>query len=96
MQQHQNHFEYSVKRLYNGLASLRDYHVQKAINQGKDILILFEDQKMKIPHDEILKRGTRSNVTAKSKYNGDEYTLIDFRFRPDRKPTESNQTELFS
>ncbi|MDZ7765168.1 MAG: hypothetical protein U5K00_12190 [Melioribacteraceae bacterium] len=41
MRTHQNHFEYSVKRLYNGLASLRDYHVQKAINQGKDILITY-------------------------------------------------------
>lgn len=95
MQTNQNHFEYSVKRLYNGLASLRDYQVQKAILKGQDILIKYQNQKMTIPHEEILKRGTRSNVSVKSKFSGDEYSLIDFRFNPDNKPKDNNQTELF-
>lgn len=95
MKSNQNHFEYTVKRLYNGLASLRDYQVQIAIQKGQDILIKYQNQKMTIPHDEIPKRGTLSKVKTKSKYNGKEYKLVDFRFKPDNKPTDSNQTELF-
>lgn len=63
--------------------SIRDYQVEKALNQEKDIIIYHKTRHMRIPTDEIIARATPSGQFAHSKYDYRRYELIDFEWRPE-------------
>ena len=76
-----------VNRLYNGLASVRDYKVTKCLKNGEDLTIEVGNQTMFVPYKEISKRGKASKVKVKSQYaqtskKYKEYVLIDFKWQP--------------
>ena len=82
-----------IRRLFNGLASVRDYVIKRCHKEGKDIVFVFNHQKMTIPNKELESRSFQlSEKKFISKFNGKPYALIDFKFKPDK---ELNQGSLF-
>lgn len=70
-----------IKRLFNGLASLRDYEVEKFIKAGGVKLILGNESMLLSVED--LQRGTQANIgNFVSNYDSTKsYFLIDFKWR---------------
>ena len=82
-----------IRRLFNGLASVRDYVIKRCYKEGKDIIFVLDNEKMTIPNKELESRSFQlSEKKFISKFNGKPYTLIDFKFKPDKK---TNQESLF-
>ena len=82
-----------IRRLFNGLASVRDYVIKRCHKEGKDIIFVFNHQKMTIRNKELKSRSFQlSEKKFISKFNGKPYALIDFKFKPDK---ELNQEVLF-
>jgi hypothetical protein len=82
-----------IRRLFNGLASVRDYVIEKCYREGKDIIFVLNNEKMTIPNEELNSRSFQlSEKKFISKFNGKPYTLIDFKFKPDK---ETNQESMF-
>ena len=83
----------TIKRLFNGLASVRDYVIDRCYKEGKDIIFVLNNEKMTVLHKELKSKSFQlSEKTFISKFNGKPYTLIDFKFKPDK---ELNQEVLF-
>ncbi len=83
----------TIKRLFNGLASVRDYVIDRCYKEGKDIIFVLDNEKMTVLHKELKSKSFQlSEKTFISKFNGKPYTLIDFKFKPDK---ELNQEVLF-
>ena len=82
-----------IRRLFNVLARVRDYVIKRCHKEGKDIIFVFNHQKMTILNKELESRSFQlSEKKFISKFNGKPYTLIDFKFKPDK---ETNQGALF-
>jgi len=73
-----------VNRLFNGIASVRDYIVDEAISSGEDLRILLHSPKgeMIVSHEDIQKKVFQINPAKfKSKHKKDqEYSLMDFKW----------------
>lgn len=77
---------YTVNRLWNKLASVRDYVVSDCLENSQDLKIVLKDSDafMTIPSHELEQRMFQAHKTKmKSKFDGKEYTLIDFGWMPD-------------
>ena len=76
-----------VKKLWLGHASVRQYIVEKCINEKKDLTIEVMGLRKTFRHS-ILKNylGNTNGVKFRSSFNGRNYTLIDFPWGP----TEQN------
>lgn len=74
-----------IDRLFHGFASLRDYQLKEAIEQGKGIKIVCNKEYIIIPWEELGKHFTNDEVFI-SKHNPlQRYKLVDFdwkQFRP--------------
>lgn len=70
-----------IKRLFNGLASLRDYEVEDAISSGGIILDL-EGRRMTLTPEQ-LKGGFSINNKAQISKFGGTYKLVDYRWKED-------------
>ena len=72
-----------LKRLWNNLASTRDYIIKDCQFHGLGIRFeLNNGEFMEIPCNELEKKGFKtSNIQQKSRY-GKNYYLIDFAWRP--------------
>jgi hypothetical protein len=83
-----------IKRLFNGLASLRDYEVEEAIKKNEAVQLSCEGQTMTLSV-EMLKHGfSITTAPHKSKFNrSQEYRLVDFKWKPDK--AEKDQIKLF-
>ena len=73
-----------IKRLWNGLASIRDHEMEDAKKKG-GLVLKFEGQKMTIPLDKLDKLSFQAHKTKiQSKINPNQtYELIDIKFTPD-------------
>jgi len=72
----------TVKKLWYGSCSLRDYIVNNAIKDEDVIVVTYGNEKMTLyPSD--LKKGKLTNVKSKSQFSGKTYSLIDFPWEPD-------------
>ncbi len=69
-----------IKRLFNGLASLRDYEVQKFINAGGVKLVL-GNESMVLSIDDLIKGTNSLSGNHESKFGTRPYTLIDFKWK---------------
>ena len=81
-----------INRLWNGFASIRNYLVEKAFNEKKDLqIILKEGNKiMTIPWDKLLE-GIENPTIYDSQYSKRKYYLIDYKWKSD----SINQKRLF-
>ena len=76
-----------VKRLYSGLASVRDYIVEECLKRKDGLIIEVDNEKMTIPFERLDRLKFQIKKTKfESKYNpGEFYELYDFKFTPDNK-----------
>jgi len=73
-----------INRLWHGDASIRDYLVEWAIQEKRDLQIILKnsDKWMIIPWQD-LDKGRRNPEKFRSKHDSRIYSLIDFRWKPD-------------
>lgn len=85
-----------VKKLFNGFASVRDYIIARAIKDGRDITIEYQDKTMRVPLAKLKAKWGLHDRIFKSKFNGGSYALYDFKFEADddRKERQDNQPTL--
>ena len=85
--------EIKVQRLWNGLASVRDYVLIDCIGKKRNIVFKYNGEKMTVTWDRLSSSGFwTSKKDHISKYTGKKYRLIDFKFKKDEP--ESKQEEL--
>ena len=77
-----------IKRLWHGLASLRDYEVEKYIKEGGVRLIL-GNQSMTLSPEQLQKGFQATLQKHKSKFGTQAYFLVDYKFIADspQQPT---------
>lgn len=73
----------TVKKLYCGCASIRDYIVKKCIEQGKEICVYYKDQKMTLTIEDLKFNFQFHCLSFKSKWGTKPYQLYDFKFKAD-------------
>lgn len=74
----------TVKKLYKGHVSIRDYVIQKCKDKQEDLIVSYKYWTMTIPFSE-LDKGIKMTIDEfSSQYNNTQcYTLIDFPFKAD-------------
>ena len=72
-----------VKKLYKDHISIRDYLVERAINNKEGIIVKYQHWKMTIPLEVLEERFKLHNQKFESKYGSKTYGLYDFVFIPD-------------
>lgn len=82
--------EVEVKKLFNGFASVRDYIIDAAVHDRRDLVIVHKGQKMRVSLDRLKSKWQMHGRQFKSKFNDQTYTLYDFRFEADE---DKNQRE---
>jgi len=83
-----------IKRLWNGLASLRDYEVLDAISKKENIRLECKNEYMTLSVPQLEKGFQISSTRFKSRYNANQmYELVDFRWKPDKQ--DKDQIKLF-
>jgi len=72
-------------------ASIRDYIVEKAQKEKKDLVVFCEqlNEEIIIPYDN-LKEGIKNKEVFKSKIDGNNYSLIDYDWEKFKKPNLNN------
>ena len=79
-----NYTKVSIKRLWHGFASVRDYLVKEAIESGKGLELIYNKDRMWINNTEIQgKVIVNTSNKFKSKHNDREYQLWDFIWKPE-------------
>jgi len=82
-----------IRRLWHGLASMRDYEVINAINKNQSVQLTCGGVVMTLSVEELKEGFDATKQKCKSKYNpGQEYSLVDFRWRPDDSNSKRNTT----
>jgi len=71
----------TVKKLYNGFASVRDYLVDDCITSQRDLLIKYNTDKMIVPLEQVKQKFRLHHQSFESKFNNKPYGLIDFLWR---------------
>ena len=80
-----------LRKLWNGLASVRDYVVRDCINgQAEGLILEYDGEVMTIKHEELRQRMFQAHHRKnRSRFNpAQSYELIDFKFIPDAKRQE--------
>jgi len=78
-----------VKKLFNGFASVRDHIVKRAIKSNSNLIINYDGENMTIPYSILTNPFQLHKTKFRSRYNGEEYELYDFQFKPDKEDQES-------
>lgn len=74
-----------LKRLWNNLASTRDYVVNQCIKEGLTLRFECGEEYMEIPPNELSTRAFKTNGVKQLSRFGKDYYLIDFAWRPHTK-----------
>jgi len=74
----------TIKRLWNNIVSLRDYEVSDAIKAG-GIILKFGKYQMTLTPSQLEAGFQVISKKFKSKFGSKEYSLIDFRWNPDKE-----------
>ena len=72
----------TLKKLYNGYASIRDYIIKECIQQEKEICVHYKNWKMTLTIKDLENCFQFHNQTFKSKWGTNSYQLYDFKFIP--------------
>lgn len=72
----------TIKKLFHGFASIRDYLVIKAVKNRENIIVYYNTQHMTIPFNKLDQGFENKNIFI-SKHDGKEYKLIDYDWIPD-------------
>lgn len=88
--------EVEVKKLFNGFASVRDYIIDKAVKDRRDITVVYKGKKMRVPLERLKNKWQMHGRKFESKFNDKKYMLYDFKFEADddKKERQDNQPSL--
>lgn len=70
----------TVKKLYCGCASIRDYIVKKCIQEGRGICVHFKGEKMTLSVEDLKNNFQFHYLSFQSKFGSNPYQLFDFKF----------------
>ena len=76
-----------------GKVSIREHIYKKALRKKESLGITHGKEYMFIPYDKLKTAKSYTDQSFKSKYNGKEYRLVDFDWKP-YKEDNSNQRSL--
>lgn len=82
-----------VDKIFLGKVSVRDYKYREALRKKDSLGIIHGQEFMIIPYANLKKARQITNQSFKSKFNGKEYKLIDFDWKPYKEPNK-NQGSL--
>ncbi len=71
-----------IKRLFHGVASVRDYQAKQATDAKEDLVIIMGTQSMRIPYNEIASGKTSLETFQSVHEKGLSYHLVDFLWKP--------------
>ncbi len=82
-----------VTKIWLGKVSVREHIYKKALRKKESLGITHGKEYMFIPYDKLKTAKSYTNQSFKSKYNGKEYRLVDFDWKP-YKEENTNQEKL--
>ena len=82
-----------VDKVWLGKVSVRDYIYKKALRKKESIGIVHGKEYMWIPYEKLKSAKSYTEASFKSKFNGKEYRLVDFDWKP-YKEDNSKQEKL--
>ena len=82
-----------VDKIFLGKVSVRDYKYKEALRKKDSLGIIHGQEFMIIPYANLKKARQITNQSFTSKFNGKEYKLIDFDWKPYKEPNK-NQGSL--
>ena len=76
-----------INRLFHNNASVRSHTVDKALMNHEDLFISCEEnnEMMRVPYKDLIKKGTWSKNKFKSVHDGKYYHLVDYQWIPTSK-----------
>ena len=82
-----------VDKIWLGKVSVRDYVYKKALRTKQSLGITHGKEYMFIPYDKLKSAKSYTQESFKSKFNDQEYKLVDFDWKP-YKENNPNQRNL--
>jgi hypothetical protein len=82
-----------VTKIWLGKVSIREHIYKKALRKKESLGITHGKEYMFIPYDKLKTAKSYTDQSFKSKYNGKEYRLVDFDWKP-YKQEDTNQRSL--
>jgi len=82
-----------VKKIWLGKVSVREHIYKKALRKKESLGITYGSEYMFIPYEKLKTAKTYTDQSFKSKFNGKEYRLVDFDWKP-YKEDNTNQRSL--
>lgn len=74
----------TVKKIFRGHVSVRDYIVRECMEKEEDLIICFKGQRMTIPLNKLHTGKKLTSISFNSLYGTKDYELIDFPFKADK------------
>ena len=73
----------NIKKVLNGMVSLRDYIVRRCIERGTSLKVIHEGHYMVLSPTELeIRKRQLTHRLFKSKYGGPNYFLYDYQWKP--------------
>lgn len=69
--------------MFLGHVSVRDYIIEKCVENKQGVAIIFNGRTMTIPYEAMKNKFQFHQQKFQSKFNDKKYELIDFKFIPD-------------
>jgi len=82
-----------VTKIWLGKVSVREHIYKKALRKKESLGIIHGKEYMFIPYEKLKNAKSYTDQSFKSKYNGKEYRLVDFDWKP-YKEENTNQRSL--
>jgi len=84
-----------VDKIFLGKVSVRDYKYKEALRKKDSLGIIHGQEFMIIPYANLKKARQITNQSFKSKFNGKEYKLIDFDWKPYKEPNPNQRSLIW-
>ena len=72
-----------LKKLYKGLAEVRDYDVKDCINKNESMIIVYDEDSMELSPEELENDVKSISKEFPSKVGGKSYKLYGYEWNPD-------------
>jgi hypothetical protein len=72
-----------LKKLYKGLAEVRDYDVKDCINKNESMTIVYDEDSMELSPEELENDVKSISKEFPSKVGGKSYKLYGYEWNPD-------------
>ncbi len=84
-----------VDKVWLGKVSVRDYIYKKALRLKESLGIVHGKEYMWIPYEKLKSAKSYTEASFKSKFNGKEYRLVDFDWKPYKEDNTKQEKLLW-